>query len=65
MKKTICDICEKEIPTTNFVDDIDDMKFCISSYGRIWDICTECRAGLDRFIAIRKAERRIPSNEQN
>lgn len=64
MKKTICDICGKEMPTAKFTDNIEDLNFCISSHGRIWDVCTECRAGLDRWIAIRKAERRIPLNEQ-
>ena len=40
MTKTICDICGKEIPiTTTSKDPIYDLKFCISSYGKMWDIC--------------------------
>ena len=36
MTKTICDICGKEIPTTTTSKDpIYDLKFCISSYGKM------------------------------
>ena len=56
MTKTVCDICRKEIPTTKFVDTIKDLKFCVSSYGRILDICTECRESLNMWIITRRAE---------
>lgn len=56
MTKTVCDICGKEIPAKKFEDNIERLNFCISSYGKIWDICTECRAGLNKWITIRRAE---------
>jgi len=57
MTKTICDICGKEMPTTKFVDHIEDLNFCISSHGRIWDICTECRDELNEWMKKRKADK--------
>lgn len=54
MTKTVCDICGKEMPTAKFVDDIRNLNFCISSHGRIWDICTECRVSLNRWMTIRR-----------
>ena len=59
MTKTVCDICGKEMPTQKFVGTIEDLKFCISSHGRIWDICTECRESLNRWITIRRAESEV------
>lgn len=57
MTKTICDICGKEIPTSKFADINEDLKFCISSHGRKWDICTECRVSLNRWMTIRRKEK--------
>lgn len=56
MTKTVCDICGKEMPTAKYADTIEDLKFCISSHGKIWDICNECRASLSKWMTIRKAE---------
>lgn len=56
MTKTVCDICGKEMPTEKFVDNIRNLNFCISSHGRIWDICTECRVSLNRWMTILKEE---------
>lgn len=56
MKKTVCDICGKEMPTTIFSDAIGNVNFCISSYGKAWDICTECRESLNKWMTIRRAE---------
>lgn len=56
MTKTVCDICGKEMRTAKYPDNIDDLKFCISSYGKIWDICDECRVSLNRWMTIRKAK---------
>ena len=56
MTKTICDICGEEMPTAKFVDNIEDMNFCMSSHGRIWDICTECRVSLNRWMTERRQE---------
>lgn len=55
MTKTVCDICGKEMATTKFVDPIENMNFCISSHGKIWDICTECREDLNRWMTIRRS----------
>ena len=57
MTKTVCDICGKEMPTIKFVDTIENHAFCISSYGEIWDICTECRESLNKWIIIRSRKR--------
>ena len=57
MTKTVCDICGKEMPIIKFVDTIENHEFCISSYGEIWDICTECRESLNRWITIRSRKR--------
>lgn len=58
MTKTVCDICGKEISPVfrKNGDTIENLNFCISSYGRIWDICIECREDLNRWMTIRKAE---------
>lgn len=57
MTKTVCDICGKEIPTTKFNDTINNLNFCISSHGKIWDICDECRLSLNRWMTVRRQER--------
>ena len=57
MTKTICDICGKAIPTQSMnKNPIYDLKFCISSYGKMWDICSECREDFNRWMVIRKSE---------
>lgn len=55
MTKTVCDICGKVMPTETLAKSIKDYNFCISSQGRAWDICNECREGLNEFIKKRKA----------
>ena len=55
MTKTVCDICGKEMPTKKYADRIDNYNFCISSYGKILDVCTECRDSLEKWMTIRKA----------
>ncbi len=54
MTKTVCNICGKEMPTTKHVDKIEDLNFCMSSNGEIWDICIECREDLNRWMTIRR-----------
>ena len=57
MTKTICDICGKDIITPSMIkNSISDLKFCISSYGKMWDICPECREDFNRWMVIRKSE---------
>ena len=56
MTKTVCHICGKEMPTIK-ADTIDNLKFCISSYGEIWDICTECRESFNKWITVRSRKR--------
>ena len=57
MTKTICDICGKVIQTpSTSKDPIYGLEFCISSYGKIWDICPECREDCNRWMVIRKSE---------
>ena len=50
MTKTVCDICGKEMPSEIYSKPIKDYKFCISSFGRAWDICIECRDELDKWM---------------
>lgn len=54
MTRTTCDICGKEMPTAKFVDTIENLNFCISSHGKVWDICVECRESLNRWMTIRR-----------
>lgn len=56
MTKTVCDICGREMPTRKFPDIIEDMNFCISSHGKIWDICDKCGIDFNRWMTMRKAE---------
>lgn len=56
MTKTICDICGKEMSTSKLLDNIRSLNFSMSSYGRIWDICTECRVSLNKWMTMRKQE---------
>ena len=54
MTKTCCDICGNEMPSKKFADRIEDVNFCISSNGKIWDVCNECREDLNRWMTIRR-----------
>lgn len=56
MTKTVCDICGKGMPKGIDSRSIKDYKFCILSYGKAWDICTECRNELNEWMKKRKAE---------
>ena len=58
MTRTVCDICGKEMSTAK-LDNIDDLNFCISSHGRIWDICDRCRVSLNKWMIVRKEESEI------
>lgn len=64
MTKTICDICGKGMPTSKHVDIIENLSFCISSYGRIWDICIECREDLNRWMTIRRKTERSEEEDK-
>lgn len=59
MNKTVCDICGKEMPLGIFSRAIKDYNFCISSNGKVWDVCTECRDELKVWIRKRKAESEV------
>lgn len=56
MTKTCCDICGKEMPTSMIRSAI-ELKFCISSFGRVWDVCDDCRNELNEFINKHKEEK--------
>lgn len=56
MIKTVCDICGKEMRSSKYGNAIRNINFCISSNGKIWDMCADCRADFNRWMAIRKAE---------
>lgn len=59
MTKTICDICGKEMPTDKFDCRSEDIKFGISSFGRFWDICDDCRTELNKWLEQRKQAKEI------
>ena len=48
MTKKICDICGKEMPLHSRSTKHDN--FCISSNGKVFDICIECRNLLDNIV---------------
>ena len=57
MTKTICDICGKELgPQLLFVKELRNREFAISSNGRIWDICGDCRSSMEEWINERKIQ---------
>lgn len=56
MTKTVCDICGKDMPLEICSRTPKDYKFCISCYGKVMDVCTECRNELDKWMKKRKAE---------
>ena len=56
MTKTICDVCGKEISAIKSACRIEDYKFCISSFGRIWDICNDCRQELNEWLKRKSQE---------
>ncbi len=53
---TTCDICGKEMPTELYPKDIEDRHFCISSLGRPWDICEECKDEIENLVKKRYKE---------
>ncbi|MBP5595496.1 MAG: hypothetical protein J6Y02_08940 [Pseudobutyrivibrio sp.] len=55
MTITICDICGKQ--TEPSIEQLAAYKFAISSHGRVWDICDDCREELNRCMCGRRAER--------
>lgn len=59
MTKTVCDICGKEMPLEIYSRATKDYNFCISSYGKVWDVCTECRDKLNEWMKKRKAESEV------
>ena len=52
MTKTVCDICGKDMPLEINSRDTNNYNFCILSYGKMWDVCQECRDKL--YVWIRK-----------
>ena len=56
MTKTICDICGVEMKPALCLDKKkpDEIQFSISSYGKYWDICQDCRDSLNAWIRSRK-----------
>jgi len=70
MTKIVCDICGKEIPTIKFIDfnkEIKNINFCISSLGKMWDICDECQTDFNRWVTIRrkKDKKECPHEAEN
>lgn len=56
MIKTICDICGKSMPSKILSRSTKDYNFCISSNGKVLDVCDECRKELNEWMKKRKAE---------
>lgn len=53
MQKIVCDICGKEIGIDN-LKGIKEHQFVISTFGRIWNICQNCRGDLLIWIRSRR-----------
>ena len=64
MTKTICDICGKEMGN-NKVGAIHELNFCISSYGKMWDVCNKCREELNEWINQHKMKSESKSDSGN
>ncbi len=60
MKKTICDICGKDMPDDIFglKESIDSLNFAMSRNGKYMDICQDCRAELWKWIKGRREGKR-------
>lgn len=56
MTKTVCDICGREMANDSIAPRLkeSEVQFSISSYGRYWDICDDCRTNLNIWIRERK-----------
>lgn len=54
MTITTCDICGKQ--TEKSTKQLSVYNFAISSHGRVWDICDDCRESLNKWITMRKEE---------
>lgn len=52
MTITTCDVCGKEMPTSTTT--VPGNNFVISSHGRHWDICNDCREELNKWLKSRK-----------
>lgn len=50
MVKKICDICGKDMSLDVNLRSTKDYKFCISSYGKVWDVCDKCRNELNKWM---------------
>ena len=58
MIKTVCDICGKEVETIpSYIKNVE--VFRISSNGRIWDICDDCRVDFSKWVEQRKVRQEI------
>ena len=57
MKKIVCDICGKEMYGSFIAEPIKEQKFCISSYGKTWDVCDKCREEFKEWVEQHKKEK--------
>ena len=63
MQKIVCDVCGKEIGKNNYlIKGIKAHEFAISSFGRTWDICQNCRGDLLIWIRSRRESKDADSN---
>lgn len=56
MTKTICDVCGKEIPSLKLLKHDANFDFNISSPGKLWDVCSECRAEFKKWVKERRSK---------
>ena len=55
MIKVFCDICNRDMnENMRSTMSKEERAFSMSSYGREWDICDECRQDLNRWITERR-----------
>ena len=61
MQKIVCDICGKEIGTGK-LKGIIEHQLTISTFGRIWNICQNCRGDLLIWIRSRRESKDANKN---
>ena len=56
MTRIVCDICGKDMMPSIVPADIRNMDFKISSFGKIWDICPQCKEDFKKWMKARKGD---------
>ena len=56
MIRIVCDFCGKDAGNQSILADaVREYNFCISRYGKVMDMCEDCRKSLNEWWKQRKA----------